>query len=55
VTAGIDFGLTIASILYGEEIAKMTQLDKYQPTLDRFPTSKLDYFPICRQRGHKSP
>jgi cyclohexyl-isocyanide hydratase len=26
VTAGIDFGLTIASILYGEEIAKITQL-----------------------------
>jgi cyclohexyl-isocyanide hydratase len=26
VTAGIDFGLTIASILYGEEIAKLTQL-----------------------------
>lgn len=26
VTAGIDFGLTIASILCGEEIAKMTQL-----------------------------
>ncbi len=26
VTAGIDFGLTIASILYGEEIAKMIQL-----------------------------
>lgn len=26
VTAGIDFGLTIASILYGEEIAKMNQL-----------------------------
>jgi cyclohexyl-isocyanide hydratase len=26
VTAGIDFGLTLASILYGEEIAKITQL-----------------------------
>lgn len=26
VTAGIDFGLTIASILYGEEIAKIVQL-----------------------------
>jgi cyclohexyl-isocyanide hydratase len=26
VTASIDFGLTIASILYGEEIAKVTQL-----------------------------
>uniref|UniRef100_UPI00286A9934 DJ-1/PfpI family protein n=1 Tax=Chamaesiphon sp. OTE_20_metabat_361 TaxID=2964689 RepID=UPI00286A9934 len=26
VTAGIDFGLTIASILFGEEIAKITQL-----------------------------
>jgi cyclohexyl-isocyanide hydratase len=26
VTAGIDFGLTIASILYGEEVAKITQL-----------------------------
>ncbi len=26
VTAGIDFGLTIAGILFGEEIAKMTQL-----------------------------
>ena len=26
VTAGIDFGLTIASILCGEEVAKMTQL-----------------------------
>ena len=26
VTAGIDFGLTIAGILYGEEIAKITQL-----------------------------
>jgi cyclohexyl-isocyanide hydratase len=26
VTAGIDFALTIASILYGEEIAKITQL-----------------------------
>ncbi len=26
VTAGIDFGLTIASILYGAEIAKITQL-----------------------------
>ena len=26
VTAGIDFGLTIASILYGEEIAKIIQL-----------------------------
>jgi cyclohexyl-isocyanide hydratase len=26
VTAGIDFGLTIASILCGEEIAKITQL-----------------------------
>ena len=26
VTAGIDFGLTIAGILYGEEIAKMTEL-----------------------------
>ncbi|WP_019504834.1 DJ-1/PfpI family protein [Pleurocapsa sp. PCC 7319] len=26
VTAGIDFALTIASIIYGEEIAKITQL-----------------------------
>jgi cyclohexyl-isocyanide hydratase len=26
VTAGIDFGLTLASSLYGEEIAKITQL-----------------------------
>jgi cyclohexyl-isocyanide hydratase len=26
VTAGIDFGLTIAGILYGEEVAKITQL-----------------------------
>jgi cyclohexyl-isocyanide hydratase len=26
VTAGIDFGLTLASILFGEEIAKITQL-----------------------------
>uniref|UniRef100_UPI00286DDAF2 DJ-1/PfpI family protein n=1 Tax=Chamaesiphon sp. VAR_48_metabat_403 TaxID=2964700 RepID=UPI00286DDAF2 len=26
VTAGIDFGLTLASILYGEEVAKITQL-----------------------------
>ena len=26
VTAGIDFGLTIASILYGEETAKIVQL-----------------------------
>jgi cyclohexyl-isocyanide hydratase len=26
VTAGIDFGLTIASILYSEEVAKITQL-----------------------------
>lgn len=26
VTAGIDFGLTIASILYGEEVAKIVQL-----------------------------
>ena len=26
VTAGIDFGLTLTSILYGEEIAKITQL-----------------------------
>jgi cyclohexyl-isocyanide hydratase len=26
VTAGIDFGLTIVSILYGEEIAKIVQL-----------------------------
>jgi cyclohexyl-isocyanide hydratase len=26
VTAGIDFGLTIVSILFGEEIAKITQL-----------------------------
>jgi cyclohexyl-isocyanide hydratase len=26
VTAGIDFGLTLVSILYGEEIAKITQL-----------------------------
>jgi cyclohexyl-isocyanide hydratase len=26
VTAGIDFGLTLASILYGKEIAKITQL-----------------------------
>jgi cyclohexyl-isocyanide hydratase len=26
MTAGIDFGLTLASILYGEEVAKITQL-----------------------------
>ena len=26
VTAGIDFGLTLVSILYGEEIAKINQL-----------------------------
>lgn len=26
VTAGIDFGLTVASALYGEEVAKITQL-----------------------------
>jgi cyclohexyl-isocyanide hydratase len=26
VTAGIDFGLTLTSILYGEEVAKITQL-----------------------------
>ena len=26
VTAGLDFGLTVASILYGEEMAKMIQL-----------------------------
>lgn len=33
VTAGIDFGLTIASILCGEEIAKITQLlIEYNPT-----------------------
>ncbi len=32
VTAGIDFGLTIASILYGEEIAKIIQvLMEYNP------------------------
>jgi cyclohexyl-isocyanide hydratase len=33
VTAGIDFGLTIAGILCGEEIAKMTQLMlEYNPS-----------------------